>query len=400
MSLRSVLVATLAAVALAASATGGRAAPSDPAVRETMREIYRNLHAVLEEVARERAEPGLGRRGATLARTREALRAISDQAALLAEHAHAGDELTGFLADSLDHMASLTALRYESQDWAHWQDYLFRTTELCVACHSRRPAAGSPGGQDFLDAALLAPLPLALQAELLTATRRFDAAFDTWRAVITERLEDWAARPASTVPRDQAYLLLEPVGRALVISVRVRRDFPAAGRLCKFLSGHPGLPGFLAPSVARWAGAVLSLQGAQSVGPDGAEKLIREGDAADREVLAGGLVHHVTASAALYRNLDVTALSAAQRARILYLLALAEERIRSATSAPGETPWFPQTELLLELAILADPGSQSARAAYPLLERIVAAAFPGGLPEEVQAHLDSLKAKSTGEPAQ
>jgi enoyl-CoA hydratase/carnithine racemase len=133
---------------------------------------------------------------------------------------------------------------------------------------------------------------------------------------------------------------------------------------------------------------------ARTVGPDGAEELIAAGDSLDREIIAGGLVHHVVASASLHRSLDVGELAAAQRARVLYLLGVAEHRIERALGPPGEVPWFPQTELLLELAIRADPQTDTASRAYRLLEQLVTAAYPGGMPEEIAQHLAGLDARA------
>jgi hypothetical protein len=227
--LRYVLTVMLLAAA-AHPAGEARAASSSPAVREAMQEIYRELRTVLREAAEQRART---RRDAwsdpaATRRTSAALRSISDQAALLAEHAQPSDELSSFLAAALDRMASLTAFSYESREWLRWQSYLFRMTDLCVACHARLPGASLPLGEDFLDPDLLAALPLSVQAELLTATRRFDAALRGWRAVIDERLSLWATRPAAEVTAEEAHLLVRPVGHAVVIALRVLQDFDAA----------------------------------------------------------------------------------------------------------------------------------------------------------------------------
>ncbi|MFT5392448.1 MAG: hypothetical protein ACI8PT_002646 [Gammaproteobacteria bacterium] len=371
-------------------------------VQQTMREFFVNLRLLLKDVAAQRTGAShsstLKQRTARRAQVRDALYAIDDQAALLSGHARTDDELTGFLAASLARMATAAAYRLDTGDDKNWQRHLFKMVDLCVACHSRHASGGLPQGSDFLSDDILRTLPLASQAELLTATRRFRAAFNVWREVIDRKLAQWVARPDVKVGAPQAHEFFRPLISALVIATRLLNDFDAARDLLISVRDNSNVPVYLHDTVAHFARTLPALRrelrDTDSQRVESIEALLRPIPELERQVTAGGTLRDVVASALLYRLIDGAQLKGQDRARALYLVGVVERRLQARKLPPGQRAWLPQTELFLELAILAAPDSDTARDSYVLLEQVVQAAFPGSMPAEVSTHLEMLKATS------
>jgi hypothetical protein len=360
-----------------------RTPPESPATKRSMAEIVEALEVALPaSLSAERFADPAAQDGLT-----DALAALRDGAALLAEHGRARDASFAHLSRALALDTAEIERRFHAGRTEEARFLLGELVETCVGCHSRLPAAGdSDLGRELFVRVQDASLTPAERARLTVATRQFDLALDRYEQL----LRDPALRTAD--------LQLERIlVDYLVIAIRVAQDLPRArATLARLLEG-PALHGPLAEQVRTWEQALDALA-ARRPEPDpvsAARALLTEGEAlrrvpADR----AGLVHDLVASSWLLRFVSQGEGAGPERAEAYYLLGLAE--IHADHSA-----WLSEAEFYLETAIRAAPGSTSARLAYAALEEETLADYGGTagvhLPAEVAAWLAELQALARGD---
>jgi len=387
--------------------------PADPAPssseapppREAMQELLGALALALPRSA----DPARFGDPAERERIGEALRALSGAAGALERHAARGE---GFhlLGAALARDAREVERRYAAGRAAEAGYLLQRLTENCIACHDRLPEPPDrrldrrlvermEGVEDELE-----PAP---RARLQIATRRFDAALETYEAFF--------ATPTATPARlDRMGYLAD----YLVVALRVAADPDRARATLRRLRARPDVPEWLDRDLEVWIDTLDSPVAAPAAGPadptdpaaslDRARRLLARGEAL-RAVPADhtGLVHDVLASSLLYRFAELPPAStpptapedaeaprgdeppsAAERAEAYYLLGLAESRI-------DRSYWLSPADLYLEASVRMAPGAPFARKAYALLEQRTREGYTGSsgthLPEDVARNLDALR---------
>jgi len=381
-------------------------APSEaPPPREAMEELLGALALALPRSA----DPERFGDPAERERIGEALRALAAAAGALERHAARGE---GFhlLGAALARDARDVERRYAAGRAAEAGYLLQRLTENCIACHDRLP---EPPGRR-LDRRLVQrmegvedELGPAQRARLQIATRRFDAALETYEAFFATA----AATPARL---DRMGYLAD----YLVVALRVASDPDRARATLRRLRARPDVPGWLDRDLEVWIDTLdspLAEPAADPADPTDpaarlarARRLLARGEAL-RAVPADhtGLVHDVLASSLLYRVAELApasapptapadadapgrdgAPSAAERAEAYYLLGVAEARI-------DRSYWLSPADLYLEASIRMAPGAAFAGDAYALLERRTREGYTGSsgthLPDDVARNLDALR---------
>jgi len=392
--------------ATASDATPVPAAPESSAEAPPPREAMEELLGALALALPRSADPERFGDPAERERIREALRALAAAAGDLERHTGRGE---GFqlLGAALARDAREVERRYAAGRAAEAGYLLQRLTENCIACHDRLP---EPSGRR-LDRRLVErmervddELEPAQRARLEIATRRFDAALETYEAFF--------ATPEATPARlDRMGYLAD----YLVVALRVASDPARARATLRRLRARPDVPAWLDRDLEVWTDALDSAVAEPATDPADpaaslarARRLLARGETL-REVPADhtGLVHDVLASSLLYRfaklppaSAPPTApeeadaprrdepLSSAGRAEAYYLLGVAESRI-------DRSYWLSPADLYLEASIRMAPRAPFARDAYELLKRRTREGYTGSsgthLPEDVARNLDALR---------
>lgn len=346
------------------------------ATRAAMRVILDSVRTLLTFSVENEAFRDPGRQDRVI----DALNELGDQAAMLSEHAAAGDIGSAFLASSLERYAVLMLRNYEWGRFERVPQLVYRTTEICIACHTRLPShADSPAAaaEDFIDSRTVEALPAYERAKVQAATRRFDDALAT--------LETLLASPSVDPDR-----VVDAVRLHLSISLRVKGDAERALPMLKALQRSGDLPRALREDAARWIAALQRLRPWPPSGSplDAARHLVA--DATRRAYDGrGALVQYIAAAGLLhlYTESAQPGARSAELTEAYYLLGVAEYRSHA-------DDWLPQAELYLEYAIRLEPGAPAAARAYELLQQKVLAGYGVGavseLPQEVREHLRKL----------
>jgi len=305
-------------------------------------------------------------------------------AAAAALSKHGGERDAGFryLESSLVDDASRAASRYARGEYAASRYALHQMTNTCIVCHSRLPSdLESPLADRLFASPEIAALSLRQRARLQMATRRFDAALDSY--------EDLFADPhASPVTLDMGGDLLD----YLSICLRVRVDLERARITLDALSARPDVPEYMQRNVGIWLSALPELRGQLELPPsvERAERLIAQGQklrgyAADR----AGVIYDLAASSVLHRYLDSNPQPGARTAQALYLIGITDAWLQRSY-------WVSEAEFALKAAIRMAPHEPVARDAYRLLEEYTVLGYSGSggvnVPPDVQSELDELRA--------
>jgi hypothetical protein len=350
------------------------------ATRATMREIFESIRVLLPLSVRWEEFQSPAQRDAVLG----ALRRLTQNAAVLSEHARAEDPGFRHLGRSLERDAQEALREYERGRYAHAEFLVLSLTEYCVACHSRLPSPGdSPLAAHFVDGSALASLPAAERAGLQVATRQFDAALVSYEALLRE-------------PGYAPGELLDPLTDYLIVALRVKQDPARPIPVLEHFARRPDLRRYLRLDVERWIADLRRLAAQPRAEADlaTARRLLAEG----RDLIAfpgdrRALVHYVAASDILYRWLEAQPGpapdgAATDRAEAYYLLGLIETRIgRDRGASPAR--------YYLENAVRLAPKAPFAQLAYAVLEEetlLDYGAVEGeALPDDVEQRLAELE---------
>jgi tetratricopeptide (TPR) repeat protein len=160
----------------------------------------------------------------------------------------AQEPATAALSAHFARYAQDTRRRFEARELETVGLRVRTLTSLCFTCHSReRAPADFADVQHRLDGMTLAPLE---KAQLLAATRQFDAALETYRGILDER------------PSNERALLeyARALQDTMAILVRVKDDAKATGALLDALVTREDLPPFMRSTIAAWRADVTAWQ--------------------------------------------------------------------------------------------------------------------------------------------
>jgi hypothetical protein len=314
------------------------------------------------------------------------LRVLEGSAAELERHAGGRDAGFQFLSQSLSRDVEELAWQFEQgeADAARYQ--VVGLTQDCVACHSRLPSARQFDMAGKLTQRVeIASLAPPERARLLTAVRRFDDALSTWEATFAD----------PKIPPERFDITGDLVDY-LTVAIRVRGDLPRARRTLEALARRPDTPTYLRRHLAVWIESLDALAGVAKETPTLARARELVEHANGLSVFPAGrerVVYDLVASSLLHRLVSDSPQPGPELAEAYYLLGVIEARTI-------DSYWVPQTELHLEAAIRADPGSPVAQKAYAALEEYVLSGY-GGLsgdyaPADVRAHLAELRKLAEG----
>ncbi len=256
------------------------------------------------------------------------------------------------------------------------------TTGYCIACHSR-----SSNGPDFPSLNLspkVESLTAFEKAQLLAATRQFDAAIDSLSALAA----DEAFSKARPLDWNRA------VKQGLTLAVRVKDDPDRAmGVLNAAAKVNP--PQFIAQNTVDWTTSIASWKKEKGKMPDTeallhrkAKKLIDEAKVMQRfPVDRSADVLYLRATALLHEQLRI-APQGPLSPEALYLLGKSYEVL-------GELQSEPWHELFYEACIRQRPHSPVARSCYDAYEASIFFGYTGSggfaLPEDIQRMLAELR---------
>jgi hypothetical protein len=310
---------------------------------------------------------------------------LSDASMAVLDHAESQD--ADFLALSAGLVKDVESARL-AFELGRFEDARFRVNLVisrCIECHSRLPdLADSSLADRWLESAQLQRLPDPDRARLLTATRRFDEAMETWEAVF----RDPAQKPIEAE-------VFGWIHEYLSISIRVKRDLKRPRPVLQQLARRPDTPQYLMRRLLGWADALAAVEGSPSSGEDGfaqAHELISAGLALERSSFADvGLIHDLAASSLLLSWIDSRGearRSGTKVAEAWYLLGRIESRIESDA-------WFSRMETYMDAAVRAAPSGPLAELAYEALEESLLLSFGAstadGLPSGERERLDELR---------
>lgn len=155
------------------------------------------------------------------------------------------DPTIGFVSNLFAREAKYAYGALKAGHTAYAQATLRTMTGYCIACHTRHDR-----GPDFpaihLDSKA-ASLPSLQKAELLTATRQFDAALDEWKNVIGDKVL------SSTRPFEWG----RAVRNALAISIRVKKDPDKTLTIMDQIVAMPNQPAFYVRNIPAWKQSIL-----------------------------------------------------------------------------------------------------------------------------------------------
>lgn len=311
----------------------------------------------------------------------EGLRELAAAAAVLERHGGERDAGFRYLSGSLAEDARATQFRFERGDYPESRYALHQLTNTCIVCHSRLPSDGESGLADQLFArAEVSSLSARQRARLQLATRRFDAALNTYEMMFADPL-------MSPTLFDIGGDLVD----YLTISLRVRQDLERPRATLERLAGRPDLPPYMRRNLRAWLDALprLSKEIAKPPSVERARNLIAQGNgvrgyAADR----AGVIYDLAASSILHRYLDTNPEPGPETARALYLIGITDAWTQRSY-------WVSEAEFALKAAIRMAPKDPVARDAYLLLEEYVVLGHSGSggthIPPDLRAELQELR---------
>jgi tetratricopeptide (TPR) repeat protein len=234
------MLSTLWAVALLAAPPDAGVTPT----RSTMREAFSAL-ANLLPLTSTRAALEDPKNAAAIAQNLDTLAGLRHA---FPDDPKAQEPATAALSSLFARYAQDTRRRFEARELEAVGLRVRTLTSLCFTCHSReRAPADFADVQHRLDGMTLAPLE---KAQLLAATRQFDAALETYRGILD-------ARPAN----ERALLeYARALQDTMAILVRVKDDAKATGALLDALVTREDLPPFMRSTIAAWRADVTAWQ--------------------------------------------------------------------------------------------------------------------------------------------
>lgn len=327
---------------------------------ETMRDVYGALADMLPVALDQQAfesREGIERMGG-------ALDVLEHAASDLASHGgEASAEFTG-LARSFE---SNIALLRQSLDMERYYEFNYLVLDLthnCASCHARLPAGSGPAFAadlaDRLEGEFYTPLDRAL---VEIATRQFDDAMTTLEAIIHD--------PA-TEPLD---LELDGVlFDYLNVGITVLNDTGRVSAALERLRGRDDLPWYMFRYLGLWMEHLEVLAAELEAAPSPVRASELFGQALTLSPVPSSqvrVVYDLVVSTMLRRLIEDGGLAGADLAEAYWMLGVIS--IRTVNPRPG----VPHTELLLDAAIRANPGSDIARDSYALLEEYNRISFAG-----------------------
>lgn len=385
---RTIVVLVAAALLGANAANAAEEAPNavDAEARTTMHQVFDALATLLPLGMDDQrfADP------ANQAEIEQALDVLAGAAGDLHQHGRKHRD-AGFRHLSRGLASDVEEIRYRYQsgriDEARY--FLIESTKNCVACHSRLPRARDFALAEALDERIdTENLSVHERAQILVATRRFDAALDAWEA----HFRDPSVRP---VDLDIGGQLLD----YLSVTLRVVQEPTRARKTLEGLAGRNDVPRYLRRHLARWIADLKAYEkeGEKPPSLDRARQLLDvPADVATLPFGRDRLVADLLASSVLLQLISTSPRDGddAALAEAYYLLGVAEVRNIDAF-------WVPQAEFHLETAIRLDPQGKSAVNAYALLEETVLVGYGGSsghhLPPDVWSNLEELRRLVDGE---
>jgi hypothetical protein len=376
-TMRTIRAALLLAAALGAAGPALAAAEAE-SPRPTMNQIFEAVSFLLPLSLDETrfADP------AQAPKVEQALQSLVRSADALQEHGKRRSEGFGYLSRSLGDDVRLIQSHYAAHRFAEARFLLHLLTDTCFACHSRLPEEQrSRLANRFLERPELEQLSAQERARLQVATRQFDAALASYEKIFTD----------PEIPPAQMDLGGYFVDY-LTVAIRVRRDLERPGPPLERLAARADTTTYLRRRAEGWVQSLAELRktGGLRPGLETARAWIERARAmsefpSDHD----GLVYDMAASAALHQFVESAPRDQkAALAEAYYLLGVTEARSR-------RNYWVSETELYLEAAIRAAPGSSFAHDAYDLLEEFTVFGYTGSagenVPQDVQAKLDELR---------
>lgn len=271
---------------------------------------------------------------------------------------------------------------YELGRFEEAQFVIHNLTENCIACHSQQPSHKDfSQATDLTKKVEIAKLPLMEKAQLLVATRQFDEALKTY--------EDFF-KSTELSPAQMA--LMQAFPDYLKVAIRVKGDLKRPIPVLEQWSKREGVPAYMQAHIKEWISSLQTVSRKNLMkNPSlaNAKKLMKLGQtdiisARSREKL----IYFISASSILLQLVNTRTTKPEEFAEAYYLLGLCESVI-------GRSFWISQTELFLESAIRADPGSSVAKKAYKELEEQLYGEFSGSsgthIPDDVNQMLKDLK---------
>lgn len=229
----------LVAVALAGAPDAGPAP-----TRSTMRDAFMSLTGLLP-LTSNRAALKDPKNAAAIA---DGLDRLAGLRHAFPEDPKAQEPATAALSNLFARYAQDTRRRFEAGELEAVGLRVRTLTSLCFTCHSReRAPADFADVQQRLDGMTLAPLE---KAQVLAATRQFDAALETYRGLLDTR------------PANERALLeyARALQDTMAILVRVKDDAKATAELLDALGQREDLPPFMRGTIAAWRADVTAWQ--------------------------------------------------------------------------------------------------------------------------------------------
>jgi len=313
----------------------------------------------------------------------DALRTLDVRAGKLTAHTGQDSESFGFysrmLAEGTGHMRS----RYADGKYETARFELFQLVDACVACHSRlRTPEDSRLTRGFAEHPRVKQLPLDQRALLQTATRQFEAALESYEALL---------RSPAYAPSDLDMTGI--IDDYLALCFQVGNDPERPAKSLEALLERKPLAPALERDIRGWLAALRALPDPRSrAALAQARGLIftkegQERHRSDREAL----VDYLAAASIAHRIVEDSTRPAEERAEAFYLLGLTESRV-------GRVVWPAPEEFYLASAIELAPGTDLAGRAFALYEEIMTLGYTGSegtrLPPEVSARVEKLRALS------
>jgi tetratricopeptide (TPR) repeat protein len=233
------MVTSVLAVALLAAAPD-----AGTPTRATMRDAFQSLTDLLP-LTSSRAAVKDPKNAAAIAQGLDTLAALRHA---FPEDPKAQEPATAALSNLFARYAADTKRRYDAGELEAVGLRVRTLTSLCFTCHSReRAPADFADVQQRLDAMALAPLE---KAQVLAATRQFDAALTAYRALLDAK------------PKNERALLdfARALQDTMAILVRVKDDAPATAALLDGLGKREDLPPFLRGTITAWRADVAAWQ--------------------------------------------------------------------------------------------------------------------------------------------
>ncbi|GJL81434.1 MAG: hypothetical protein DHS20C01_10680 [marine bacterium B5-7] len=361
--------AVIVAVTMLASAT-----VAAESTRESMRLVYAALSELLPAAFNESSFES----ESSTERLASALEVLENSAEALVEHV--GESPTEVSAEFMGLARSFennVALLRQSFDYHRYNEFnylLLDLTHNCVSCHSRLPAdSGPPFATDLVEQVDDEFYTDVDRAQLLFAIRRFDEALSTLESII----RDLDIEP---IELELDGVLFDYLANGITVT----RDVERIQKTLADLKERNDLPYYMSRYAGLWSEHLDALQADLIEVPNlsKARDLFRQSlNLSPIPSSQVRMVYDLVVSAMLRRLLEQQTLQGVDLAEVYWMLGVIS--IRTVNPRPG----VPHTELLLESAIRAAPGSEYARLAYALLEEYNRVSFAGiptaELPEPV-----------------